>query len=368
MTYLLNAWYVGAWSSEIGDTPVARTICERPIVMFRKADRTAVAIGNRCPHRFAPLDRGRLEGDTLQCGYHGLRFGADGRCVHNPHGDGEIGPRLHVPAYRVVERYDLVWIWLGDPDRADESAIPDFACNVDPDFTRIDGVFEVKANYELVVDNVLDLSHAEFVHDGLLSSPAITASTLEIKRDGSTLWANRWCPDGPAAPAWAVAFGNYDKPVDQWLYMRWDAPATLLLDVGLAPVGRPRSEGIWLYGMDIMTPKDAETTYYFWAFARNYAQDDPAVDEFWRTSVRIAFEQQDRDIVEAQQAMIGNVDIDSLLPGIISSDAAAIRARRLLRQMIRQQERTAPPSPGGHRPLDLLAEHRDSANPVEPVV
>ncbi len=95
--YLKNAWYVAGWSSDISREPIERTICEQSIVLFRKENGDPVAMGNMCPHRFAPLSAGKLVGDDLQCGYHGLRFGASGKCVLNPHAaDGVIPAKMRV--------------------------------------------------------------------------------------------------------------------------------------------------------------------------------------------------------------------------------------------------------------------------------
>jgi len=366
--FLKDAWYVAAWSRELGRNLTSRTICEQPILLYRKENGGAVAMGNMCPHRFAPLDRGKLIADTVQCGYHGLRFGPDGKCSLNPHADRIVPAKMKVRSYPLIERHDMIWIWLGDSQKADPSTIPDFSCNTDPRFRRIDGVFEVKANYELVTDNVLDLTHAEFVHEGLLSSEAITISKLQTHQAGTTIWSNRWCPTGDASPAWKLAFDNYDKPVDQWLYMRWDAPAHLLLDVGLTPVGKSRREGIWLYGTDILTPKDAFTTYYFWGFARNYRIDDLAVDEFWRASIEAAFEGQDKPIIEAQQQMMGQRTVDDLGPVMIAADSAATRARRTLHKLIQEQGQGTGPRPQAEAPLELLRRNAESRLPVEPVV
>jgi vanillate O-demethylase monooxygenase subunit len=112
MSYLKNIWYVAALASEVGTTPIARTICGEPILLLRKGDGSCVAAGNRCPHRFAPLDRGTMVGDGIvQCPYHGLQFdGTTGRCVHNPHGDGKIPQAAAIPSYPLVEKHGLLWM------------------------------------------------------------------------------------------------------------------------------------------------------------------------------------------------------------------------------------------------------------------
>lgn len=268
--FLENCWYVAAWSGEIGRALFERQICGESILLYRTAAGDPVALGNVCPHRFAPLSVGKLIGEEVQCGYHGFRFGTSGACVRSPLADGVIPAKMRVKRYAVVERYGMIWLWLGDPDVADESAIPNFACNDDPGFRRIEGLMEVGANYELISDNLLDLTHAEFVHEGILDSEALTKSKLETAQSGTTVWSNRWAHDGVAPPAWAAAFDDYADNVDHWAYMRWDPPGNLLLDVGVTPVGKTRGEGVWLYGCDLLTPKDATTTWYFWSFVRNY--------------------------------------------------------------------------------------------------
>jgi phenylpropionate dioxygenase-like ring-hydroxylating dioxygenase large terminal subunit len=243
--FLRNAWYVAGWSTEVKPhTLFERTIIGESLLFYRQANGRPVALDNRCPHRFAPLHRGKLLGEVVECLYHGLRFDAQGRCVYNPHGDGTIPKTACVRSFPVVEQDDLLWVWMGDPTRAKAALIPDFNCHTDPNFPTVGGVIEMHANYELITDNLMDLSHVEFVHEGVLSSEAIKRGEHEILQHGTTIYSNRWCPNGMAPPTWDRMFGNYGKPVDHWLYMRWDAPAHMLLDVGITPAGRPRAEGI----------------------------------------------------------------------------------------------------------------------------
>lgn len=371
--YLKNAWYVAAWSDEVSREMMTRTICEEHILLYRKENGDPVAIGNMCPHRFAPLNMGKLIGDNVQCPYHGFRFGETGSCVHNPHVGGQISPAMKVKAYHAIERYDMIWIWMGDLELADESTIPDFSCHNDPSFVSVHGVIEMAANYELISDNLLDLTHAEFVHEGLLSSEAITISKLDAPEAGSTVWANRFGPDGAPAPVWGQLIdmslgGGADQKVDHWANMRWDAPAHLLLDVGVVPPGKKRSEGVWVYGTDIITPIDKTHSYYFWAVSRNYEIERTELCELWKSSIDGAFAHQDQPIIEAQQRMIGDRDVDDMKPVAIPADISGGKARRMLRRLIAKQEAGEIARPG-HRPLkDLIAESMETANPVLPVV
>lgn len=363
--YLLNAWYVAAWSTEVERSLFARTLLERPVLLYRKGNGDAVAISNVCAHRFAPLSMGKLVGDTVQCPYHGLRYDDAGSCVFNPHGDGMIPPRMTVGAYPLVERHGMIWLWMGDPSQADATKIPDFSCHVDPELKRVSGVIEMKANYELISDNLLDLGHAEFVHEGILSSDAITRSKLQTIQNGTTIYANRWCPDGAPAPAWADLIEGKPERVDHWLYMRWDAPASMLLDAGVTRVGDTRENGAWVYGTDILVPKDATTTYYFWAVTRAYAQDDPAADAMWEMSIKGAFEGQDQVIIEAQQRMLGNRPFEDMQPVMFPIDSAAQRARKLLAKLVAEDAVARPENP-------QLSEQRRATNPtrapVQPAV
>ena len=80
--FVRNAWYAAAWSEEIGRELVERWICGMPVVFYRREDGTAVALEGTCPHRQYPLALGRLKGDRIECGYHGITFGCDGACAH----------------------------------------------------------------------------------------------------------------------------------------------------------------------------------------------------------------------------------------------------------------------------------------------
>ena len=346
--YLKPAWYVAAWSNEVGrEHLLERTIIERSLVLYRREDGTPVAIGNACAHRCAPLSMGRLVGDAVQCPYHGLQFGPSGQCVHNPHGDGRIPAKMMVPSYPAVERHKAIWVWMGNPAEADPATIPDFSCHEDTELAFVGGMLEVHANYQLIVDNLMDLSHAATVHEGLLSMPGLYTSKIETVQRGTTVYANRWMPDGEIQPAHAMMWADHvaGETVDQWAYMRWDAPAHLLLDVGVTKVNAPRTRGFYVYGTDILTPKDEHTTYYFWGVTRSCQLDDPAADAQWKKIIEIAFDGQDKPMIEGQQRILGERDIEDLDTILFQADAGAIRARRVLSALIKDQARPQPQNP-----------------------
>jgi phenylpropionate dioxygenase-like ring-hydroxylating dioxygenase large terminal subunit len=366
---LKNAWYVAAWGDELGTELHPLTICDLPILLYRKANGDPVAIGGICPHRYTPLQFGKRVGDTVQCGYHGMVFGESGQCVHNPHHGGVIAPAMKVPAYPVIEQNGIVWLWTGDAEAADPALIPDFSCYDEPGFVTIHGTMDVAANYELIADNLLDLTHGEFVHEGLLSSEAITTSKLETQEADTTLWANRWCPDGEAPPVWGQLMTDQLKTdpstrVDHWLYMRWDAPAHFLLDVGITPVGKTREDGVWVYAAHHLTPVSKTRSLYHWAIIRNHGTHSAEVAAFWQMSIDAAFVGQDKPIIEAQQAAMGDRSVDELGLVAIPADVPGGKARRALARLIANEAKGERPQPGGSPLKELLMKSAGSRNPV----
>src|SRR6266481_4355791 len=159
MTFLKNAWYAAAWSDEVGRHLLRRVIMGQAILFYRKEDGTAVALTNRCAHRFAPLHLGKLEGDTVSCPYHALRYDSSGKCVFNPNGDQRI-PAAQLRTYALVERYGVLWIWPGDSTRADAGRIPDLSFLEDRvRYTPVTGLLHVRANYRYITDNLVDNAH-----------------------------------------------------------------------------------------------------------------------------------------------------------------------------------------------------------------
>jgi phenylpropionate dioxygenase-like ring-hydroxylating dioxygenase large terminal subunit len=162
--FLRNSWYVAGWNHELIDgKKLARTILERPIVLYRGESGKIVALDDRCCHRAAPLSMGRIEGDDIRCMYHGMKFDPAGKCIQIP-GQDMIPPKLGVRSYPVVERYDLIWIWTGDAEKADPDLIVDYPPLADPKWRGLPGYMHYRANWLLIVDNLSDFAHLAFVH------------------------------------------------------------------------------------------------------------------------------------------------------------------------------------------------------------
>src|SRR6478735_5932518 len=159
-TYLRNAWYVAAWADDLAEGQlIGRTVLKEPIVLYRTNDGTVAALQDRCSHRFAPLHMGKImRGDRIQCPYHGLEFDSSGACVLNPHGAKNIPSRAGVRGFPVLEKHKAIWIWMGEKP-PDVSKVPDFGVldNVPELYTTKRDKMTIRANYELIIDNLLDL-------------------------------------------------------------------------------------------------------------------------------------------------------------------------------------------------------------------
>lgn len=352
MNYLRNVWYVAGFADELAPGQIlARTLLDQPLVFFRRPDAAVAALNDRCPHRFAPLSAGTLcdDGASIQCAYHGLRFDGSGACVHNPHAAGAIPKAATVTSYAVCERHGLLWFWAGDASDADESLIPDYSKVASaPADATIRGCLPTACDYRLLVDNILDLTHADFLHAGTLGSGALTRVKAQVTDLGARAVRITWLSSGDKAPA---AFDNFlrkqGQPTDQWTEVTWSAPGNMLLQVGASLQGEPREQGVDTLNLHLATPESAERTHYWYWTTRNFAIEAHA-NAAIRPMVEHAFSQQDKPMLEAQQRRIGSAEFWSLQPVLLPGDAGAVRVRRKLDALIKAESALVARSPGGH--------------------
>ena len=330
--YIRNSWHMAGWEEEVkGDGFLARTLLDTPMLFFRReAQDGYVALVDRCPHRFAPLSKGKREENAVVCGYHGLTFDADGKCVRNPFSD-MIPAGCAVRSFPVVAKDSILWFWPGDPDAADQEAIGDFACmTAEPPLGR--GHLRFEANFELLTDNLMDLSHIEFLHTGSFGGGGVIfQGTHSTKTEGDAIWSNWWMP-GIAPPPWA----NFLPPevkVDHWLEMRWMAPASMQLEVGICLAGedRKKSNIPSMVAPHIITPETETSSHYFYGFPR-FAGD------MSEDVVGQAFINEDQPMIEAVQRNMGDADFWNKRPVILPIDTGSVMARRRLMKLRRDRK------------------------------
>jgi phenylpropionate dioxygenase-like ring-hydroxylating dioxygenase large terminal subunit len=340
--FLKNAWYVAAWAEEVtAGKFLPRRLLDHPVVLFRQNDGRPIAMLDRCPHRFAPLHRGRLRDDRVQCGYHGLEFNSAGECVHNPHGKGAIPHAARVRVFPLVEKFSLLWIWMGSPDLADPQLIPDFSFQ-NPDSHVVGKRYMyVKANYLLEVDNIMDLSHIQFVHPTTLGSSAVSEGTTHVFQEGETVWSKR-STHAEIMPEFLYRARNIPLGtlVDRWIDVRWNAPAAMALFAGAVPTGEAPTPEAGVSQCHIFTPETAATTHYWFGISFDKRLGDLAVKmaEEQIAGLKIPFEDEDLPMLEAQQGNVGDADFWSLNPVLLSTDGGSVRARRLLDRKIAEEK------------------------------
>lgn len=328
--YVLSRWYAAAWHDEIGDTLFSRKICDMQILLFRDEHGKASALLDRCPHRLVPLSMGQKHGGNVTCGYHGLEFAPTGKCVNNPHGP--ITSALSVRSFPLVERDKLLWIWLGDPAETDESLLPDFGFLNQAEMRPVTGYMHTAANYQLISDNILDLSHIEFLHAQTLGTEAIRSAQIQAWQDGETVYSDRTAVDEILTPFLERTFETGGRPVKRWLKVRWDPPGLMKLTVGVSPAG-PEQGARETFGSHMVTPETQETSHYFWSHTRNFGPDDPELDRQRKAGLERAFTEEDKPMIEAQQKIIGTQDLSALGPALLKQDSASVLARRTIAKL-----------------------------------
>lgn len=342
MAWLRNCWYVAMWAQDLKEGAIeARTIIGETMVLYRCKDGAIAALQDRCPHRFAPLHRGSLcaDGSSIQCGYHGLSFSPDGKCVRNPHGDGRIPAAVVAKAYTAVEKHSLIWVWLGSR-QPDESVIPDYALldTADPANMSARDCLRMNVDYRLIVDNLLDLSHISFLHDGILGNEHTIDAEIQVKEAGDTVTVSRLMPNVPPPELFNMLFRRDGVNVDLWASMRWSAPACMLNDAGVTAVGDARQNGTGIFGIHILTPETERSTLYHFAAIRQHPIAFPPLEaeSIGRRLTelrRYAFAEQDEPMIREQQAVIDSAS-EALTPALLSIDVGPVRYKRILERLI----------------------------------
>ncbi len=349
-TYLRNGWYAAFWDQDVPvGQPLARTILNQPLVFFRRSDGSVTAMTDRCPHRFALLSMGQVTtDDRIVCPYHGLAFGADGRCVHNPHGNGAIPEAARVRAYPVVLKHTVQWIWMGDRP-ADPALIPDYSC-----FDRAEPVQVTKRDYlrmnascDLVMNNLLDTSHTSYLHNGILGGNDTVSAETRIEEQAGTVTVSRISQDSAIPSMYRDLTPAHIERTTKWNVIRWNAPSAILIKGGVGGPGGDESQGWGYDGVHLLTPETDRTMHYHFAAVRwNLISDDATENERIREWIskmrRYAFAEQDAPVIEAQQRAIDAAG-EPIQPVLLSVDAGLTRCRRALDRLIQDEQPPARP-------------------------
>lgn len=343
MPFLMNAWYCAAWDDEFEEEPhFARKLLGRQVLLFKKEDGTFGAMGNACPHRFAPLHKGPRKGDTFVCPYHGLEFGPDGACTHNPNEGGKIPRAAKVPSYPIVARDNALWIWMGDAEKADPELIPDFSMiKAREGWDVVRGHHITEAHYELVMDNLMDRTHVQFLHPLLKligEQPENFQRIQSVEQVGNMIWDYHGEVNCTKYPLLDALWPDAPEILENYFDVRWEAPANMLLNAGTVEVGTNREVGVHLPMSNLLTPADETSTHYFWSQARDKNINREDMDEMIKAGVAHTFKNEDGEMVADCMEQMGTSDLMRLNPVMLPGDASSIRARRILGSMIAAEQ------------------------------
>jgi len=316
-----------------------RIVLDQPLALYRREEGSTVALEDRCCHRRAPLHLGKLIGDRLQCGYHGFTFDTAGACVAIP-GQERVAANIGVRSYPVLERHRYVWLWMGEKAKADPALIPDFHYNDDSLWAAVGACLHVDANYLLLVENLIDLSHVPFVHSSTIGSTEDTNPKLKTERGEGFVRVTR---DAPciSTPASTRALG-FAPAVDQKKIITFTPASNITIDIptkDAAPVaGRSEPMRRRVMILNAITPETERSCHYFWVNARDFEQDNAARSAFFLKTVTEAFDE-DKDILEAQQK---NIEFDAQAPTLnIQADWGGVHAVRMMQELIAKESGAA---------------------------
>jgi vanillate O-demethylase monooxygenase subunit len=340
MQVLENIWYCAAHSAEITDKPLARLICGMPMVFYRGESGAVAALEDRCPHRQAPLSMGNVIGEDIQCNYHGFIYNKTGNCVHIPRQDG-ISAKNRVQAFTAVERWGFIWIWWGDQEKADDSTISDLSWT-EEEGRRVQYFhWDVNANFQLMADNLLDVSHVDFLHKHSIASKINDTAkqadapkvTIETKVEGNTVHSLRLVHNTLLAGITAAWHGS-EGPVTRVSTGKWEAPNSCILKLQFEDANGEINETINLD--HIMTPATDTTSHYFMDWTWDFGGPDgyPNHDDVDKEQ-RGLIEVDDIPMVEAQQR---NLEIFTDVQDVpVKQDKFVIEVHRVLQRMYSEQ-------------------------------
>ncbi|MBV9912520.1 MAG: aromatic ring-hydroxylating dioxygenase subunit alpha [Sinobacteraceae bacterium] len=337
--FLKNCWYVAALDHELMDGRLlSRRLLGEHVLLFRGESGRLFALNDRCPHRGALLSQGRREGDAVRCMYHGIRFDGTGKCNQIP-GQDLIPPKLRVPSHPVVQHGPFIWIWMGDPAKADPALIVDLPYLEDPAWKGIPAYLHYDANYLLIVDNLSDFAHLAFVHTRTLGGSeeyAFVSKPTVIERLPNGFRVERWHRNSDSPPFHRKVVRDTGK-LDRRNIATMLIPGIFTMETLFVAAGAdPLAPGAREYrNCQFMTPETERTTHFFWSYLNNYEAQDSTISRSLLNSLIEGF-MEDKAIIERQQITLEEDPSFQMLA--ILADAPLAHFRRLLSKLIEAEQ------------------------------
>jgi vanillate O-demethylase monooxygenase subunit len=332
-----NCWYVLCWSTEASRDLRSRRVCGDDVLFYRTSAGQVAVMRNRCRHRSFPLSRGRLQGDNVVCGYHGLVYAPSGKCVFAP-SDPDNRSDISAQTYPFIEREGLIWIWPGDPTLANQSLIPSTPWFTRPDWDYVSGYMPYPANYVALHENLMDLTHFAYLHTGNIGTQEYAAAPFKVATKGSRVNICRTLERCSLPALLAFPTGLGDKLVTRITDTWYESPALNLTNSTVVdPSPEPGSTARFEFKVvHFITPATQSTTHNFYAVARKFRVGDPSVPEHTRMCFEKAF-REDQDAlmwIEEAQALEG-IDFAEIH---VRSDRGSLLMRRDLKKRALQEQ------------------------------
>ncbi len=305
--FVKNAWYCAGWDYDVSqgkNVLVSRLIAGEHVVLYRKPDGVVVAMEDRCPHRQAPLSLGRKEGDSLRCLYHGMIFAADGQCTEIP-GQSVIPPAACVRVFPVVEKDSWIWVWMGDPAKADPSLICFSVGPDNRDWNIKTSHMQVNANYRLEIANLMDLSHLTWVHrTSLGGTMKYTEAGAKHEINARGVDTKFWVRQVPV-PFFSQHLFPEGTLFDLHFHVEMTIPCNFILHfrvflAGTATEGPSDGQLVLdTYSCQAITPRDEDSVDYYYSWGASRETDSPGMSDMLREALDVAF-LEDKEILEGQ--------------------------------------------------------------------
>jgi vanillate O-demethylase monooxygenase subunit len=317
-------------------TPLCRWLLEQRVVLYRTEKGAPVALEDRCAHRWAPLSQGKVSGDEIVCPYHGFRYNAQGACTLVPT-QAHVPARMRVRSYPVREHGSFIWIWLGDAAKADPTLLPDIPWFMDPGYLQLRGYLDMRCNYMLIQENVLDLTHVAHLHADTIQQPAWQAPPAEIQITERSVTFVQTFSQAPLAPTEATLLGvAAGKRVNRISWGTFASPACHVSggNVEIPEPGSNKPIHHHYRSMHCTTPISPGRCHYWWAIAQDFGHQLANLTEVLTPTLEAAF-RQDQTVLEAIQTTL-NADWrgDHMAEILVSADRAPVEARRILKRML----------------------------------
>ena len=336
MLVLENHWYTAATVDELGDVPIGRTICDRPMALFRDRSGAVVALNDRCPHRSAPLHLGRLEDGGLRCPYHGLLFDGSGLCIHSLHGGS--GEGLRTPAYPTAEKWGFVWVWIGTKGRADPALIPNLWYMDHPEWNSFAGHMAELIPWQLMADNLLDLSHVPVTHANTIGASVGADADIPLFQRTETGIRNTLRSRNASCPPHIVRWGGFTSNINTFVIADWQPPNVIVLQVEIDNVGLVNPSEENRIGVRVgfpLTPATEGSFHHFFSWGRDFLLEDQEMDIFARLSM-VAVQEEDLVVIRAQAALLEQAGHPN--PARYIFDGGINAAHAILDTLLRDQE------------------------------